>query len=233
VIEFLPFDPESLLAGQNLAVLEDEFNSFTDTQIWTVAAADSGGAAVGDAKGGILTVSPSDGTVGDNDHTQVASTHEIVSLVDGKPVLLEFWIEQDEANTDDANWFVGVSDDVAADFLVDDGAGPKTTFDGFGVFKVDGENKIRAVSSNGSAQTVQTAADSAVSVSGAQRKVQILAVPSGASAQVYFYVDGTLLATHTLSLTGLGEMHVLIAAKNGDTNHDTLLVDFVKVAQVR
>lgn len=222
------------LARGDVFELEDDFFHYVDADDWTLVASNSGTAAVGDGAGGLLTLSPSDGTVADNDESYLHSTAEIFKIAAGKPLYFQARITQTEAGTDDANWICGLSDTVAADFLQDDGAGPAASYDGLVFFKTDGETEIFAESSNGGTQST-TADGSGIAVtSGSQMKLEIVCVPtSSTAATVYYLVNGTLLDTHTLTFTGMEEMHVVFGAKNGGSNHDTLVLDYVLARQAR
>lgn len=234
VIEILVAAEKAFEGLGDVIELEDDFFHYVDADDWTLTASNSGTAAVGDAVGGQLTLSPSDGTVADNDESYLHSTAEIFKIAAGKPIYFQARVTQTEAATDDANWIVGLSDTVAADTLQDDGDGPPASYDGVVFFKVDGETEIFAESSNAGTQST-TANGSGIAVtSGTQMKLEIFVIPTSAtSATVYFLINDVLLDTHTITIAGLAEMHVLFGAKNGGSSHDTLVIDYVLVRQAR
>lgn len=120
---------------------------------WTSTLTDSGTAAVGDEIGGVLTISPSDASVADNDEGYVA-TKEIFKIVNQKPIALAARTQFTQAATNAANVFVGLMDVMTANALQDNGAGPKASFSGAGFFAKDGSTSLFVIYSDGATQSI-------------------------------------------------------------------------------
>lgn len=218
----------------------DDFTWYVTAHNFTTVATDSGTVSVGDAAKGIVALVASDGTVGDNDETYIKSTNEVFLIANNKPILAEAKLQFTEANTDDANVFFGVMDAIAANTLVDNGAGLKTTFSGAAIYKVDGGTVWKCVSSISTSQTISTSTTTAGGSSYQTLRIEIQPINS-TTAEVTFYVDGQQLIDsttlrpikHTITYTGATEMQVGAGVKNGDTNLETLNIDYIAVEQLR
>jgi len=226
------------LKNRRQHTLFDDFDYYIDADLWTATLTDTGTAAVGDAANGVITLTPSDGSVADNDEAYLESTKEVFQLAADKPLLFEANVYFAEANTDDANVIVGLKDAVGANTLVDDGAGPPADYDGAVFYKVDGETVWRVESSNGTAQTTSVTDETA---GGAYQKLGIEVRPiNSTTAEVLFYVDdrqvkdssGNLIK-HTVALASQTELQVCFGVKNGGANNQTLLIDYVCCTQLR
>lgn len=211
----------------------DDFDQYVTGDRWTLVASDSGTATNSDAHAGVLALTPSDGTVADNDEIYLRSTKELFLLADDKPIIFEARIQYAEGNTDDANVCFGMMNAVAADSILDNGGGPKASYSGFVFFKVDGGTVWNCESSNGASQ-VTTVTDKTAGGS-AYKTFRIEAQPvNSTSAEVSFYFEGELVAKHTLSLTSLTEMHVFAGMKNGaGTTVETLNIDYIAAYGLR
>ena len=139
IIEFCP--EEKVFATFHI------FNDFEKDQAdtdWIDTITDSGTVTIGDAASGIAALVPSDGSVADNDEAYFATANELFLVNTTRSLYFRALIQFTEANTDDANIAVGFQNAVAANTLVDDGAGLRTTGNWFSIFKVDGETVWRA-----------------------------------------------------------------------------------------
>lgn len=216
-----------------------DFQSDQDTAEWVITATDSGSGTVGDAVGGVLALVPSDGTVADNDETYAESPNETFLFAADKPFEFEARVQFTEANADDANIFVGLVDGVAANLLVDDGAGPKTTASGCGFFKVDGGTVWKVWSSKSTTQTTTTTVHTAGGSSYQTLQIKGEMINS-TTLRVTYFIDGVqCLDTsnkpiyHTVTVTSATEMQIGLGVKNGGSNLETLNVDYVFCAQKR
>jgi hypothetical protein len=223
---------------QEWSTFFDDFNKGYDSTFdWTVVedAGASAPDALADAADGWLNVG-CDGD--DNDEVYISSYAECWKFTTNKRVSFEARVKLTEASTDDANWIVGLSDTVAADSLVDDGAGPMASYDGAVFYKVDGTMSIYFEVSN--AATQSTAVALATFTTAVVYKLGFdYDYNDGVTAKVtpWVYNETTGVLTvgtaHDLTISGLEEMHVLLGAKAGGTNEEALLVDYVRVAQER
>lgn len=214
--------------GKTVEIFDDFFG--LDTVTW--ASTDDGGTgsnAVADGAGGLVNVVTA---AADNDYHLMASASEPFKFAANKSLWFEARFSLTEANTDDANWVLGLTDTLTTGFLADDGAGPPASYDGAVFFKVDGTMKIQFESSNAGTQvTNATLADFA---SGTTYRLGFLFDPGdGTTGTVTPFVNGTAGTAHNITLAGLEEMHLVYGVKAGDTNAETLQMDYIHCVQER
>lgn len=228
--------PTALAEADNMTFF-DHWRFFTTVHNgWTSLVADVGTtAAVGDAANGILAL----GTAAtDNNEAMVRTTQELFLVAAGKPLWGCSYIQYTEANTDDANVFVGFASAAGADLLVDNGAGPRTTGNLMGIYKVDGETLWRCVQRNGTDVTITqsntTAGGSAyqlleieVAELSTTQLVVTYYVSSGPNARVRLKdVDGKDIE-HRTNITSATEMNFVAGyVKAGGANAETLNIDY-------
>lgn len=219
--------------------LFDDFLWYVTAHLWTLVATDSGTAAVGDAAGGVVTLNPSDGSVADNDEVYLKSTAEVFLFAADKPLVFEARLKWTEANTDDANVIAGVMSAVGANSLLDNGAGPAASYSGAVFFKVDGGTGWNFETSLGGTQTT-TALHSDHAPAAAYQTLRIEAREQGGVIEIVPFIDGKQCldtngrpVKHTIALGSPTEMNAVVGAKNGDTNQESILVDYVAAYQLR
>lgn len=234
--------PWEVLNAHRVHGIFDDFDRDVDAAEWVSTLTDSGTASVGDAAKGILALVASDGTVADNDEAYIESPNETFLFAAGKAIAFGALVQFTEANTDDANVFVGLLDAVGANTLVDDGAGPKTTASGVGFFKVDGGTTWNIFASLSTTQTKVnlTAANSldklAKTAGGASyQRLEIVVIPKNTTQQdVEWYIDGVLVYKLTdMVFTSATEMQIGAGVKNGGANNETLNIDYIYAYQIR
>lgn len=176
-----------------------------------------------DGQGGWLSVVTA---AADNDYHLMSSGTEFVRMQASKPFFFEAKIRLTEANTDDANWVIGLSDTLTTGFLANDGGGPAASYDGAVFFKVDGTMAIQFETSNAGTQV--TNANVAAFSSGTEYTLGISFEPgNGTTGNVIPYVNGVAGTTHAITLSGLEEMHLIFGVKAGGANAETLSVDYL------
>lgn len=213
--------------------LEDDFLVDLDTTKWTTTATDSGAITVGDTVGGRASMACSDGTVADNDEIYLLSANEVFLFANDKPVVFEARIQFTEANTDDANVAVGLMNAVAANAIVDDGAGMKASYSGAVIYKVDGGTKWVCQNSVGTDRTTTTTTVTAGGSAFQTLRIEVRPQASG-FYDVVFIIDGVEAAKHKdCALGSPTEMNVFAGAKNGGANLETLVVDYIAAYQLR
>lgn len=202
---------------------------------WTSTLTDSGTAAVGDEVGGVVTLSPSDGTVADNDEAYIA-TKEIFKIAAGKAIALGGLLQFTQAATNAANVFFGLMDAVAANALQDNGGGPKSSFSGAGFFCKDGNVNWHVIYSDGSTQTIAelTATNSLnkqanVAGGAAFQLLEIDIVPkTSALVDVVFKINGsTVYKMLDRTYANATEISAAVGVKNGSANQQALKADAV------
>lgn len=184
---------------------------------------------IGDASHGVMSLATG---ATDNNETYISSMHEIYLFETDKYAFFEARVKLTEANTDDANIIVGLSDTVAADSLVDNGAGPMASYDGCVFFKVDGTMTWQFETSNAATQATNTSVGTYASATW-YRLGFFYDYNDGVTASVTPYLDGVAGTAKDLTIAGLAEMHILFGAKAGGANAETLLVDYVHLVAER
>jgi hypothetical protein len=220
---------DMLSARNSIIDFIDEFFTFNDDDNWVDTVSDGGTIDSIDANGGVLSIATG---ATDNDESYVSSEHEIFAFQTTKRLIFEARVKLTEAATDDANIIVGLSDTVAANSLLDNGGGPMASYDGAVFFKVDGGTVWQAETSNAGTQNTDSSAGAFTTAT--WHTLTIDYDPNdGVTAIVKFFVDGVLGATLDLVIAGLEEMHILLGAKAGGANAETLLVDYAHVLAER
>lgn len=209
------------------------FDQEVDSNELVATLTDSGTAAVGDEAGGVITLTPSDGSVADNDEAYISLPNEVFLFATGKPLSKRARVKFTEVAAGVANVAFGGMNAAVADSILDNGAGLKVSGSAIGVYKVDGEQVWRFVTANNSASTVTKSNKAATA--GVWYDLELLAVDNG---------DGTLACTakvdgeslrdsnnqvirHSVSVGSATEMTMFAGIKLGAaTNNDTLKVDF-------
>lgn len=220
------------------------FSDFVDDQsdlFFVDTITDTGSALVGDAVGGIMVLTPSDGTVADNDEVYLASANEIFKYAAGKPFYGECLLQFTETAAGVYNAAFGFANAVAANMLVDDGGGPRASGSTAVIYKVDGGTVWRCATRNNG---VVTDTISTTTAGGsAYQKLSIECVDfTSTQMKVLFKVndiplkDSTygLEIIHTVTVASSTEMQVFAGAKLGAaTNNDVLNLDYLGAWQVR
>lgn len=193
------------------------------------------------SKDGTPTIGPTDAANGvlsiasgatDNDSSSVATVKKGWLFAANKPLWFEAAFSLTEANTDDANLFVGLASVVDKTIMQNNGAGVIANFDGAGWYKVDGDLHLRFGTSKATAQVLNATAG--VFVSGTSYRVGFIFDPAGGTTgSITPYLNGTALTAHAITLSGLTAMALVLNAKAGGSNAETLLVDWVQILAVR
>lgn len=221
------------------------FDDFIGDQADTVmvdTVTDSGTVLMGDAVGGVATLTPSDGTVGDNDEAYLATPNEVFKVASGKPLGGECSIQFTEGATDDVNIAFGFQNAVAANSILDDGAGLKVSGSTIGIYKVDGGTVWKCVSViNGGTANVSTSTKTAGGAAYQRLSIEVVE-HDAAYARVIFKVDGLSLIdattglpiVHKIPYASATEMQAFLGIKNGAaTTVEALLCDWLCVWQKR
>lgn len=222
-------------------LFDDFLYDQVDTAGFVDTVTDSGTVAMGDAAGGVVTLTPSDGTVADNDEAYLASPNEVFLFAANKPLYGKARVQYTEVTSDKVNVAFGFQNAVGANSIVDDGGGLKTSGSCLGIYKIDGgTNLLRVVSAcNGTATTTTTNKTVAAAT---WYVLEIICNDwDGTSMQVTFKCDGEFLKDsngvvirHTVAIASATEMQLFLGVKLGAaTNNDTLLADYVFASQAR
>lgn len=235
----LPYDYEEVLYAKDTYLFGSDFDHFVTADQFTSLVSDAGtGCSVSDGAGGRVSLTTA---ATDNNEVAIRSTTELFLVADDKPLRYVARMQYTEANTDDANVFLGFANAIGANLLVDDGAGVKTTGNFFCFFKVDGGTTWQVRSRNG---TETETNDTGVTAGGADFhtfRIEIDNEGTGTNVQVKFFIDdvqcrdaSTLRPiVHTIAVASSTEMHAGVYAKAGSANGETIVVDYLYAWQKR
>lgn len=221
-------------AGDQMQVFDHFTSEPLANLLYTITATDSGTATVGDTVGGVITLAPSDGTVADNDEIYLFTINELFLCGSGKAIEAAALVQFTEANTDDANVFFGFASAPAANLIVDDGAGMRTSGNVIGLYKVDGGTVWRCVTRWGSTTSVTDTASTTTAGGAAYQMLKVSVADGGAAgtSTVTFSVNGEQLKdsnnnpiVHYFVNSGATEMAFGIGAKNGGANNEAVKID--------
>lgn len=221
---------------------EDNFLWYISPHLWTSTLTDSGTVTALTTHGGGVAITPSDGTVADNDEGYIGWTNKNILPTNLKPIVFQTVIQFTEGNTDDVNVIAGLMSTSAANALLDDGGGPPASYSGLVFFKVDGDTVWQVESSVGGTQTTtrltaSTSLDKSLKTAGgsAKQTLRIDFIPySSTKADVLFYIDGVLVAKHDWTYTSVVAVSPVIGLKNGAaTTVETLNVYTAKLKTLR
>jgi hypothetical protein len=219
------------------------FSDFVEDQLdalFVDTVTDSGTVLMGDAANGIAVLTPSDGTVADNDEAYFASPNEVFLFAAEKPALAIARLQFTEANVDDANVFFGFMNAIAANSLVDNGGGPQASGSQAVIYKIDGGTVWRCSTRNNG--VVTDSVSNATAGGASYQKLEVEVVPfTSTKVKVLFRVDGVPLKdsttgreiVHTVTVASATEMQVGVGLKNGAGNLETLNVDYLGAWQAR
>lgn len=214
--------------GENLGyptedwfIHEDQFFYFADGTGWDITAPDSGTSSIVDEKNGVLELQPSDGTVGGDDEIYCASDGEVYSFVADKPGFWEWEVKVDEANTDEAGVFVGLTDTVT--MLADTTLDVVASYVGAGFYKPHSDLFFHTSMNDGTEDDSQPSSQTAWT-DGQWYTLGIEYIPGATEGTINFYIDKVLYDSKSFTISGASEMHAEMGIKNESTNNNTLSV---------
>lgn len=221
------------------AQLFDDFWWYVTAHLWTSTLSDSGTIAVGNTANGVALLTPSDGSVADNDEAYLGQTAAAFLLAANRGLCGDFLVQFTEANTNAANVAVGFASSIGANLIVDDGGGMRTSGTILAIYKVDGETVWRCVSRNGSSATVSQSTTTAGGSDYQHLSIQVVDwTPTTAEVvflcnDLYLRDSNNIVIRHTIALSGASQMGAFAGVKNGSTSLETLNVDYIGAAQTR
>ncbi len=232
--------PQSFVDATDAVSYFDDFLNDQSDVNYIDTASDSGSVVAGDSPNGVVVLTPSDGTVADNDETYIEYPNEVLKFGTNRSFYLKSKFNATITTVSAVNFAFGATDAPAADTLADNGAGVKTSGSTVSIEKRDGELYFRATSAcNGSA----TSTLSNLAVASATDYVCEIMVNDydGVSMQVSYKVNGdylkdsnNLVIKHTVAIASSTEMAMFAGIKLGAaTNNDLLNVDYWGFVQTR
>ena len=211
-----------LIARQN-TVLEQFFND---------AGGGPGFAIAGDTTAVVDGGGVSNATAASaNAEASMSADSAVFSYGNGVSAQLRWVVDYTEANTDDAEVYIGMHSATVADTLGDSSAGPPADYSGFGFFKLAGGTTLSIEVANGTAHTtVQlTATNSLTSAAittgaGTLQEFGVDIIEKTATkADVILLVDGVAVYKITdQDMTSISACRPVAFIKATDTNAETL-----------
>lgn len=194
---------------------------------------DTGTVLASDAAGGVMVLTPSDGTVADNDEAYLATPKEVFLFATGKPLYGRGRVKFAETTSGVYNVAFGFQNAVGANSILDDGAGLKVSGSTLAIYKVDGETVWRCVSANNSTSTVTKSNKTASANTWYDLEVFCTDNGDGTGAATY-KVDGeylkdvnNVIIRHSITFASSTEMQGFVGCKLGaGTNNDATSIDF-------
>lgn len=201
---------------------------------------DTGTVAINDAMSGVATLTPSDGTVADNDEAYLATPNEVFKFADGRPIYGRARLRFTEVVAGVANIAFGFQNAVGADSIVDTGGGVKVSGSTLAIYKIDGEQVWRCASACNGVSTVTKSTAAAVAATDYELEIECLDY-DGTNMTVVYKVNYEYLKdsagnriVHSVPIANATEMQMWAGIKlGGATNNDTLLLDYWYGAQLR
>lgn len=213
----------------------DDFQGFltaSSTDKYTVVTAVDGSVLQKDAvPGGVAILSAAASAAG-NEDTYLVREAETFLPAAGKPLIFEALVQATEDDTNQNNLFVGLTDAAAANLLVNDGAGPKTSGTTLAFFKKDGGlNWWVHVSLSTTQSSVElTALNSLdktahVGSGAAKQRLRIEFKPKNATqADVSFYIDGVHVYKFSdWVFTSATDIQAVAGVKDGDAGDEVTM----------
>lgn len=236
--------PDELHLINQTYYIKEQWLDYVDGTMWTAGGDAGGSAAISDSSPPTMVIT-TDGD--DEDEYFLKSDIEAFKFASNKQCGVSITCTFTEADTDKANIFVGAVDAVAADLMVDAGAGPKTTASAMGFEKRDGETVWRAFSSVGTTQTsTKLDADNKNNLTGVaqtaggatyKRMICIFTSITATDGYIDFFIDDSNgkpvhVAKHkNIDYSSATDMEVGLYAKAGSANAEALNVRPVGVWQ--
>ena len=226
----------------------DDFTHYVTADLWTSLVTDTGTVAVSDGAGGIVVLTPSDGSIADNDEAGLITTTELFKFVANKPLIFGCRMQYTELATSAAGVAIGIADDMATDFIGDTDGVLDADFDGAIFYKVDGNTRWSCHTADGTTKkdTDLSAANSldktahTAGTASAYQILEIVVTPVAAAAMdVDFFIDDLTngrvhVCKHSrATFAGAGEMHAGVYVKNGSAHNQTVNVDYIYCYQRR
>lgn len=220
--------------------LFDDFLWYLSPHLWTSFATGSGGAgvAVGAAAFGGTVVLTTGATA--NNEASISTTNAPFAPGDDRPMLFECLVQYAEAATNKANLFAGFSDSVGTTGQMQAAsAGPKASFNGFGVYKVGNTGVWGCISSKGSVQTITPSQTVAGGSAPQTLRVEAQAI-DGSNVEVSFFVNGQQLVDaynrpikHILNYSSFAQLQAGVYVAAGAAASEVVNVDYVAAFQQR
>lgn len=210
----------------------------SDLTAWTVTSdGGTGTNAFQDAAGGIFNLVTA---AADNDYQSLSLQHEAFKFAAGKRLWLEARVKLAEATTDDSTWWVGLTDTLTTGGMQADALGPLASYDGALIYKTPETALTLNFETSNAGTQVTNSSTGITSVTNTWTRVGFFFDGTATTATItpYFAVNDSNTFTkgtaHSITLSGLEEMHLVIGVKAGPGGAaETLQIDYVKCVAER
>lgn len=241
--------PESIRIAHESVWFEDHFQGFltaTSTDKYTVVTAVDGTVTQIDSAPGGVAIKSAAASASGNEDCYLVREAETFKLAADKPLFFKAIVQATEDDTNQNNLFVGLTDGAAANLLVSDGGGVKTSGNTLCFYKVDGGLNWYAYGRDEADADVfnveLTAANSLdktahVGSGSAKQRLEIEFLPkSSTQADVVFYIDGTPVYKKTdwLYSGSATDIQAVVGCKDGDASDEvTINLYYLACCQAR
>lgn len=203
--------------------------------VWTIVEDDGAGGtdAVLDARNGQYKHF-CDGDL--NDEAYMSTTNEQWIITAGYSIWWEARVAITEGNTNQANFWIGLTDSAGANMIQDGAAGPAASYDGVGFFKTGGAlTTVGFETSNAGTQATTTSGWTIASGTFYRYGCWIKTESTSDTVAVCTpYVNGAAGTAKNITISGLAEMEFCIGIKGGaGASEEAFTVDYVKIVQIR
>lgn len=234
----LTTDPKSPLYGLdfNAAYVDHCFGLNSDV-FEVLKDNSSGGVAVADAVGGVLTLSSGATSAADNDGIYYATKAEVVKFDRDFVIKSKFKYSEAGANVANAVAIGCVSNAAVATILTANGAGPTASLLQAMIYKLDGETVWRCACSDGTTIQTHKTKITAASTEFVDFEIQFKLNPDGVYGTVVYLIDGVVCIkadsnwqepiTHEIAIVGATEMNVLCGGQTGSAAEETFSLDAI------
>lgn len=237
--------PNEALIGRRVHGFFDDFEGFLTAQsgdMYTVVTAVDGTALIQDAAGGVVAIANGTATIADNEDCYLAREPEAFLPAEDKPLIFEARLKFSEVSTNTCNVIAGVTDGVAANLLVNDGGGPKTSGTTLAFFKKDGnlnwhvhvslsttQTSVELTAANSLDKTAKVAGSTAYQV----LRIEFMPINS-TKAEVRFFIDDVLVYKFTdWVFTSATEVQSVVGCKGGTAAAMSVSLDYLMTYQAR
>lgn len=223
-----------------------DFTTVRNDDEWVDTITDSGTVVVNDGVNGVLTLTPSDCTVADNDEAYIASAKELFLFGTSREIYLRAKLRYTEVTATIASIAFGAQNAVGANSIVDTTGEVKVTGSTLAIYKVDGGDEFKVASACNGTATTTTTNRAAAAATDYDLVIRCEDIGNGTHMRVTFFVGAwpaapTILKDtnnreiyHEVAIASATEMQLFAGIKLGAiTNNDTLLVDWLYGAQTR
>ena len=220
----------------------DDFSYYTDANNnWTKAVGSGGGVAMTAGAGGLLQLTTG-GT--QNIFASIATTNAVFKFLAGRNWYVEALINYTEVATNQAAVAFGLSSVISTSLLTNSTGVPVNSFSGALLYKQTGDTYLRAITSNGTTQTLTASAQSTQPATAANYQLWRMEGRDvdGSNMEVTFFLNESPIMDQTfhrpikqtVAISGAATMNLVLMLKNvGGANSEVLNVDYIYGAQRR